>query len=280
MAFVVLAFLAFSFKPKVVQVDVTSITSGLFQKKIVDEGMTNFKNKHVITAPADGIIPTHDWKAGNEVKKGQKLFKFEWDQDFIVKTPMDGYILQVFEKDRKHVARGTPLLEVGSPKEIEVIAALLSEEVVEIKKGQKALITKWGGEKPLEAVVTKIEPRAKEEVSALGVKEQRVNVYLDITTDKEIWKNIGDGFRVEVAIIVKEVPGAKLIPIGSLFSHEGKASVFTIEDKKLKQVSVRLGERNQEFAELLSDLAEGTQIVLYPGSTLKAGDKVKARVNK
>ncbi|MCB0356156.1 MAG: HlyD family secretion protein, partial [Bdellovibrionales bacterium] len=234
LVFIVLAFVAFSFRPKTKVVDVGKIVKGLFQKKIVDEGMTNFTEKHVITAPADGIIPSHNWQAGNEIKKGEKLFNFEWDRDFVVTSPIDGFVLQVFEKDRKHVQRGTPLMEVGSPKQIEVIAPILSEEVIEVQKGQKALITKWGGDNPLEAVVTKIEPQAKEEISALGVKEQRVNVYLDITTDKNIWQSLGDGFRVEVAIIVKEQDNDKLIPIGSLFSYNNQPHVFIIENRKIK----------------------------------------------
>lgn len=191
---------------------------------------------------------------------------------------MDGFILQVFEKDRKHVVRGTPILEVGSPESVEIIAAYLSEEVLNIKKGQKALITNWGGDKPLSATVSEIEPQAREEISALGVKEKRVNVHLDILTDRMHWKSLGDGFRVEVSILVNEIPNVLLIPIGSLFSKDGQPAIFVIENDQLKLTPVEIGDRNQEFALLLSqNLQENVKVVLYPGSTLKNGDKIKVR---
>jgi HlyD family secretion protein len=38
-------------------------------------------------------------------------------------------------------------------------------------------------------------------VSALGVEEQRVNVIIDITSPREQWSALGDGFRVGVRIV-------------------------------------------------------------------------------
>ncbi|MCB9025828.1 MAG: efflux RND transporter periplasmic adaptor subunit [Bdellovibrionaceae bacterium] len=280
LTFIVLALVAFSFKPNLTQVDVAYVQRALFEKMITDEGITSFKEKQIITAPADGIIPSHPWKVGSQVEQGQKLFSFEWDKNFSVQAPISGYILQVFEKDRKHVLRGTPLIEIGNPEKVEVIAALLSEEVVEVQVGQKAIIKKWGGETPLQAEVTKIEPRAKEEVSALGVKEQRVNVFLDITSDRELWKNLGDGFRVEVSIIIRKVENAVLMPIGALFNDQEKPTVFAVEQGKLKKISLKLGDRNQEYAELKSPFDKKTPVVLYPASSLNEGDKIKVRVIK
>ncbi|MCB0378368.1 MAG: HlyD family efflux transporter periplasmic adaptor subunit [Bdellovibrionales bacterium] len=266
---------AMALKPKKSPVDMGTVTEGLFQKVIIDEGVSSYKEKHVITAPADGITPTLTLEAGDPVKKGQELVKFEWDSDFKITSPLDGFVLRVFEKDRRHVMRGTPILEVGNPSQVEIIAQILSEEVVEVQVGQKATISKWGGDQDLQAVVYKIEPSAKEEVSALGVKEQRVGVYLNITTDKSVWRSLGDGFRVEVAIVTDEKPKAKLLPIGALFSDQGKPAVFVIENKKIQIHPVEVLARNRQFALLDGDLPVGTQVVLYPGSTLKPGDKIR-----
>tara|TARA_Y100000590_G_scaffold457256_1_gene609507 strand:+ start:4803 stop:5693 length:891 start_codon:yes stop_codon:yes gene_type:complete len=270
-------FLVLSLKPKKTPVDLGLVTRGVFQKTIIDEGVTSFKNKFVVTAPADGITPTLKLKAGDMVKKGQILVRFEWDSDFKIKSPLDGDVLRVFEKDRRHVMRGTPILEVGDPRKIEIVAKLLSEEVVDVRVGQKAKITKWGKDQPLDAVVRKIEPSAKEEVSALGVKEQRVKVHLDIITDQSIWKNLGDGFRVEVSIITMEKKNVSLLPIGSLFSDQGKPAVFVVNQNKAHLKHVKVGEQNSEYIELENGVDVGTQVVLYPGSGLKDGVKVQER---
>ena len=43
-------------------------------------------------------------------------------------------------------------------------------------------------------------------VSALGVEEQRVNVVMDFDDPLEAWAALGDGYRVEVRIVVWEKP--------------------------------------------------------------------------
>lgn len=266
--------------PKFTPVDLGEITFGTFQKSIEDEGITEFKDKHIIFAPADGITPNIDIEAGDPVRKGPHLFKFLWDTDLPVSSPVNGYVLRVFEKDRRHVPRGTPILEVGNPSSLVVVSKLLSEDVLDVQLGQKVLISNWGSEIPLEAEVIKIEPAAKEEVSALGVKEQRVNVHFKITTDKEVWKNLGDGFRVEISVIIAKKENTRLLPVGALFSSDGQPAIFVYENKKIKQHKIELGDRNKDFAELKTDLPAGTQVVLYPGSGLRAGDKVKPRLYK
>ncbi|MCB0361938.1 MAG: efflux RND transporter periplasmic adaptor subunit [Bdellovibrionales bacterium] len=277
LAGIALAITFWSLRPQLTPVDLGLVSEGVFRRSIVDEGITHFKERHIISAPADGITPTIKIEAGDSVEKGKLLFNFLWDHDFPMLSPINGYVLKVFEKDRRHILRGTPILEVGNPQSLEVITKLLSEEVIDVRTGQKAIITNWGKDEPLEAEVIKIEPAAKEEISALGVKEQRVNVYLRMTSDKDLWQNLGDGFRVDVAVITDEIENAKLLPVGALFASEGKPAVFVYQDKKIQLIPVEVGKRNRDFAELKSGMAVNTQVVLYPGSSLRSGDKVKPR---
>lgn len=264
-------------KPTEQLVDLTTIQEGLFQKTIVDEAMTEYSEKQIITAPADGITPKLLYKEGNLVKTGMVLGYFKWDREIPIKAPFHGYILKIFEKDERHVPRGTPLLEIGDPSELVVIARLLSEEVVDVKLGQRAIISKWGKNQNLDAVVTKIEKAAEEEVSALGVKEQRVKVHLKITTDREVWKALGDGYKVEVAIITEQKENVLLLPISTLFSFEGKPAIYTVKDNKAKLTFIEVGEKNKNFAELKTKLSEGAKVIQYPGPSLGDGVKVKSR---
>lgn len=267
-----------SIKPSYIPVDLGSVQTGEFKQVIIDEGVTYFKERHMISAPADGITPKLSLEAGDPVKKGQVLIEFFWDTNFKVKSPVDGYVLRVFEKDKRHITRGTPILEVGDPESLEIQSMLLSEEVIRVKEGQKALITNWGKDEPLEAEVSRIEPAAKEEVSALGVKEKRVKVHMDITSPKEKWKGLGDGFRVEVSVVTDEVPEARLLPVGALFSNDGEPAVYVFKNNKLHLTPVKIGAQNRDFAQLETDLPEGTQVVLYPGGALE--DQQKAKVRK
>ncbi len=273
----IVALIYWSLRPEFAPVDLGEVSKGTFRQVIVDEGVSYFKNRYTISAPADGITPNLNIEVGDRVQKGEVIFKFLWDRGFEMKSPVSGFVLRVFEKDRRHVVRGTPILEVGDPNSLEIHSKILSEEVIDVKVGQKVIVSNWGKEEPLEAEVIKIEPTAEEEVSALGVKEQRVNVHMKLTSKKELWQELGDGFRVEVSIIVNEVNEAKLIPVGALFSSDGQPAVYVYRDKKVHLTPVQIGHQNREFAQLQSDLFPGTQVVLYPGSSLNDGDKATPR---
>jgi HlyD family secretion protein len=276
-ALIIIALIAKALKPSVEEVDLATIEKGVFRKVIIDEAMTEFTNKKVLTAPADGITPSLDFNEGDAIKKGDVLISFTWDRIMQIKAPFDGYVLRIFEKDQRHVVRGTPLLEVGNSDELVVIAKILSEEVVDVKVGQKVFITKWGKEKPLEAKVIKIEKAAQEEISALGVKEQRVKVHMKILTERSVWRNLGDGFKVEVSIITEEIPDSLLLPVSSLFTIEGRTVIYIEEKGRSKVVLVEIGSQNREFALLKTPLKPGTKVVQYPGPNFHDGLRIKQR---
>jgi HlyD family secretion protein len=99
------------------------------------------------------------------------------------------------------------------------VVDLLSRDAVRVEVGAEALVTGWGGA-PIAAKVTRIEPSAKTEVSALGIEEQRVRVVLDLTAPPEEWRALGHGFRVFVAVTVWRGEGILAIPVGALFRRE------------------------------------------------------------
>ncbi|MDA8792733.1 HlyD family efflux transporter periplasmic adaptor subunit [Bacteriovoracaceae bacterium] len=265
-------------KPNTYTVDVSSLQQGLFQKKIIEEGFTEFTQKQIINAPADGISPHINLKEGDQVKKGQILLSFKWDQEIQITAPFDGSILKIFEKDQRHVPRGTPLLEIGNSDDIKVVANILSEEVVEVTPGQKVSIRKWGKEQELDAEVIKIESAANEVISALGVKEKRVKVHIKLLSKREVWNSLGDGFRVEVIIVTKESDNSLLLPVGALFNYDGMPSIYLVNKKdRLKLINVKVGAKNDEFVQLFSDVPLDSNVVMYPGSFLEDGIKVKIR---
>ena len=69
--------------------------------------------------------------------------------------------------------------------------------------------------------VQRIEPAGFMKISALGVEEQRVNVVIDFVDPREKRASLGDGFRVEVRIVVWEKADAVTVPTSSLFRRQG-----------------------------------------------------------
>ena len=96
-----------------------------------------------------------------------------------VKAPVAGRILRVVTEDEQVVQSGTPIIEIGDTRNLEVVAHVLSRDAVEIAEGAEATITGWGGA-DLAATVQRVEPSATTRISALGIEEQRVEVLLTL----------------------------------------------------------------------------------------------------
>ena len=65
-------------------------------------------------------------------------------------------------------------------------------------------------------------------VSALGVEEQRVNVIIDFADEGESAR-LGDGYRVEVRIVIWRDPAVLKVPVGSLFRRGEEWAVFVVD---------------------------------------------------
>src|SRR5690606_9886642 len=68
-------------------------------------------------------------------------------------APIDGVVLVRHVESRRVVAPGEPLLELGDPGAIEVVADLLSTDAVRVAPGARVIIDQWGGPQPLEGRV-------------------------------------------------------------------------------------------------------------------------------
>jgi HlyD family secretion protein len=122
-----------------------------------------------------------------------------------------------------------------------------------------------------------VEPAAFTKVSALGVEEQRVNVVIDLTAPYALWQALGDGFKVDVRMLVQVVDNAVMVPVSALFPIGSRSGVFVVEEGhvNLKEVSVQA--RNGVNAWIKDGLAVGSQVVVYPDSKLKDKATVNVR---
>ncbi|MBI4501105.1 MAG: HlyD family efflux transporter periplasmic adaptor subunit [Gemmatimonadetes bacterium] len=191
-----------------------------------------------------------------------------------IRSPLEGRILRIPERSERVVVAGTPLLEVGDPSRIEIVAEILSTDAVRIRFGARAIISEWGGDEPLAAQVRTVEPSGFTKLSALGVEEQRVRVILDLVDPAPA---LADGFRVEVAIVVWEAPRIVKVPTSALFRTGSDWSVFAVSGGRARQRVVEIGHRNAFEAEVTSGLAEGEVVILHPSDKLADGSRVVFR---
>ena len=199
----------------------------------------------------------------------------DWRMD--LRSPVDGRLLRIFQESSAVVAAGAALVEVGDPTELEIVIDLVSEDAVKVKPGDRAEITAWGGTAPLAAHVRTVEPRGFMKVSPLGVEEQRVTVILDFDSPAAERPTLGDDFRVEARITVDEVKDAVLVPLSALFRRENGEAVFVVEEGRARLVAVTSGRRGDRWAEVLTGLAGGEQVIEYPADQVADGAAVRLR---
>jgi len=194
-----------------------------------------------------------------------------------VKAPVSGRVLRVFEENARVVTLGTPLLEIGDPADLEVVIEVLSRDGAAIPPGTPVELEQWGapGAPELHARVRLVEPAAFTKVSALGVEEQRVNVVADLLTPADERRNVGDKFRVDARIIVWQTDQALKVPAGALFRRGDQWSAFVVSDGRAELRPIKVGRSSSTETQILEGLKEGEEVILYPGSRVHAGQRVR-----
>jgi HlyD family secretion protein len=193
-----------------------------------------------------------------------------------VRSPASGRVLQRFQQSETVVPAGAPLLEVGDPGAVEVVAEFLSQDAVLMRPGAPAMIEGWGGADAIPARVFRIEPYARTKISALGVEEQRVNVIVHLEHPQSA-PPLGHGFRVDVRVVISQAANALRVPTDALVRDGANWAVFRIVGGRARLTPVTLGDGGQDYRIVSAGLRVGETVVLFPGDALRDGARVRAR---
>ncbi len=193
-----------------------------------------------------------------------------------VLSPVSGTVLRLIQESENVVVAGVPLLEVGDPRDLEVVVDLLSGDAVRVRQGAEVTIEDWGGVS-LGGRVRRVEPYAFTKISALGIEEQRVNVIVDFTDPPEKWQGLGHGYRVDAHILDWRGEDVLRLPLGALFRDGDSWAVFVAEDGLAKLRHIEIDHGSGREAEVLDGLTEGTSVILHPGDRISDGVRVLSR---
>jgi len=195
----------------------------------------------------------------------------------VLKSPVEGVVLQILREDEGVVQAGTPLLEIGNPAALELVVDVLTSDAVRIPQDAQTRISRWGGAEELTGHVRRVEPKAFSQHSSLGVEEQRVNVVIDLESPYEMWAKLGDGFRVETSIVVWKEDDVLQVPVSAAFKQDDQWAVFVVLGETARVRHIVLGERNGLTAQIISGLEPGEHVIIHPGEQIADGTKVAPR---
>jgi HlyD family secretion protein len=193
-----------------------------------------------------------------------------------LRAPVTGRILKIVQESEGVVSPGAPLVQIGDPRDIEIVADLLSTDAVRIAPAARVRIDGWGGS-PLEATVTRVDPAGFLKVSALGIEEQRVRVTMDFTGGSEAWSRLGHDYRVIVHVTAWRSDDALTVPVAALFRQGDAWAVFAVRDGRAEATPITVGQRNNRVAEVLTGLAAGDRVVLHPSDRIRSGVRIAQR---
>ena len=188
-----------------------------------------------------------------------------------LRSPMAGRVLRMFEEHDRVVPAGTPLVEIGDPRSLEIVSDVLSRDATSMTPGMPMLV-RVPGRDPIRARVDRVEPSAFTKISPLGVEEQRVNV---IGTGLPETLGLGDHFEVDVSIVLWEadsvlkMPSTALIPVGSAWA------VYVVDAGRARLRPVTVARRGAREVQIVSGLAAGDRVIVHPDERLKDGIRVR-----
>lgn len=195
-----------------------------------------------------------------------------------VSAPASGYVTRVLQESERTVTVGAPLVEVSDKGGLEAAIEFLSHDAVKIREGMAAEVFDWGGP-ALPAVVRRVEPQGFTKVSALGVEEQRVLVFLQMSGDPADWASLGPGYRVWGRVFLRRQLSALKVPLGALVRHDGGWAVFKADASRARLTPVDIGVMTDREAEILKGLRARELVVLFPSDQIDDGVRLKSRPN-
>jgi len=192
----------------------------------------------------------------------------------VMRAPVSGPVLDKFVDDSATLPPGAPLLRIGDMASAEIECDVLSEEAGRIDAGAAVqLLGKAITGENAAGAVKQVYPAGFTKISSLGIEQQRVRVLIDY--DHEAMP-LRPGTRLDVRIVTGESADAIAVPERATFRRGGESFVFKEVGGRAVLTPVRVGLKNDTWAEVIEGLSEGDRVVYEPANDLEDGSLIAA----
>jgi len=191
-----------------------------------------------------------------------------------VASPIDGLVLERFERGPKELPAGSPLLTLGRLEDLETECDVLSQDALRLSRGTPVFLDAGVAfPEPIKGEVRLKEPQGFTKRSSLGVEQQRVRVRIslldpppDLGVSYELWAR----FQLEEKTALA-LPRSCFVRFGSDYK------VWRVgAQSKLELVTVNIGLKGNQYWELDGPaLNSGDRIVTNPNEELTEGLEVR-----
>jgi HlyD family secretion protein len=252
---------------------------GFISKDDFEQSDSGFKKAEATRLSAEATIAA----ARSDLARAESTLRYSASERgggreaVVIRSPSGGTVLKLHRESEGVVNAADPLLDIGDPLSMEIKIEVLSADAVKIKKGTSVIFERWGGEKPLSGRVRVVEPAGFTKISSLGVEEQRVLVIADFTSPTDLWRGLGDSYRLDASFIIWEGQNILQVPASALFRKGDDWELFLVENKRARVHPVVVGHRNGLTAEIVSGLTGSETVIAHPDDTVREGGRVRIR---
>lgn len=178
--------------------------------------------------------------------KSQLRIQQENNDDYFIKSQLNGTVLNVYKEQGELVKRGESIAKIGGGGYI-LKLFVAEEDISRVTLGQRAKIS-LNTEKDVtfNALISKIYP-------AFDNKEQSFVVEATFT---EKPSSIFAGTQLQANIVIADIKNALVIPAQYVTKEH-----MVILDKDKKEVPIKLGIKTSEWVQVLRGLDESTRII-------------------
>lgn len=177
--------------------------------------------------------------------------------DFTLRAPLAGKIIEANVVPGKHVVAGETLYRIIDTRSVWVRASVASTEIGALKAPKRAWVKFPGIPKLFE-----IDEKNGRLISVAPAIDRLTRVFPVVFEVRNSEENYRIGMFGEITIETGEEREAIVIPESALIEEEGSYSVFVhVEGEAFAKREVTIGVRNGQLVEVLNGLSEGERIV-------------------
>ncbi len=233
------------------------------QLKVVGKIAPNRDTLTPIYARYSGIIKSITKNLGEEVTKGEVLVTIESNeslQNYTINAPMSGTIVQKNATNGELTQNTKPIYEVANLANVWADFTLYRKEAPSVKKGMEVTVTGDEGKPKSTSTISYIAP--------LGIEDSQTTLARAVLSNEpRVWL---PGMYVTGAITIQE----KTVPVAVLLSAiqriDEKDVVFVQQGDYFELTPVILGQRDDQWGEVLSGIDPGQRYVSKNSFFMKA----------
>ncbi|ANN96378.1 TPA: efflux RND transporter periplasmic adaptor subunit [Legionella pneumophila] len=233
------------------------------QLNAVGKIVTNRDTSAPIYARYSGIIKAMNKNLGDEVTKGDVLATIESNeslQNYEIRSPITGTIVQKYATNGEFAQNTKPIFEVANLVTVWADFTLYRKDAPLVKQGMEVIVTGDEGKPKSVSTISYISP--------LGVEDSQTTLARAVlNNDTRIWL---PGMYVNGAIVIKEKTAPVAVLLSALQQMGEQDVVFVQQGDYFEATPVNLGEKDEQWAEVISGLDAGQRYVSKNSFYIKA----------